>query len=216
MSVSILYYKVSQEKMNSVQLSAQISSWLGELPENKQQQVKKLHSQNDQILSLAGLQLLKHGIADYISQDFPLSDIRFPRQGKPFLNENIDFNISHSGDIVVCIISDNLKVGIDIELQRPISDATMNKYLEGEIDKNPRNFFDLWTKKEAIIKAANIGSIYNMKEINLDKHGGHYQNQYWYNYTINMSATHDKNKYTCHIACSDNVSKIDVNKIELN
>ena len=157
MSVSILYYKVTPEKISSAQLSELINTWSEELPEQKQHQISKLRQQNDQVLSLAGLQLLKLGMQEFADIPFSLKQLQFPEKSKPFINEKIDFNISHSGDIACCIISDSMKVGIDIELHREITPATINKYLSESATKhekpeedNKQQFFNLWTKNEAI------------------------------------------------------------------
>ena len=213
MSVSILYYKVSQERISSAQLSEQIADWVEEIPEIKQQQVKRLRQQSDQVLSLAGLQLLKIGISELSGIPFSLAQLQFPASSKPFIEGNIDFNISHSGDVVCCVISDSDKVGIDLELQRDVTPATMNKYLNETADtlkdsaeENKKQlFFDIWTKNEAIIKAANRGSIYNMLDIKHEKGASHYQNEFWYTYPVDIVPADDNNEYTCHIACSEPV-----------
>lgn len=218
MSVSILYYKVSQERISSAQLSEQIADWVKELPEIKQQQVKRLRQQNDQLLSLAGLQLLKIGLSEISGKLFTLDQLQFPEKAKPFFAGNIDFNISHSGDVVCCVVSDNAKVGIDLELQRDVTPATMNKLLDESTDSlgdNPNKnmkyqFFDIWTKNEAIIKAANHGSIFNMHDIQHEKAGGHYQNHFWYTYSVDIVPAGDNNEYTCHIACSEQIDVIDI------
>ena len=99
MSVSILYYKVTPEKISSAQLSELINIWSEELPEQKQHQISKLRQKNDQVLSLAGLQLLKLGMQEFAHIPFSLKQLQFPEKSKPFINGKIDFNISHSGDI---------------------------------------------------------------------------------------------------------------------
>ncbi len=213
MPISILYYKVSPESISSVQQSEQIADWVEELPIIKQKQVKKIRQQNNQVLSLAGLQLLKLGMTEFSDSPFSLSQLKFPKQAKPFFNDNIDFNISHSGDIVCCVISDTVKVGIDVELQRDVKPATLKKFLtetpgstdKGNTENNKHAFFNLWTKNEAIIKAANFGSIYNMHDIQHEVHGGHYQNHFWYSYLIDIVSADDNKEYTCHIACSENI-----------
>ena len=218
MSVSILYYKVSQERISSAQLSEQIADWVKELPEIKQQQVERLRQQNGQLLSLAGLQLLKIGISEVSDKLFSLDQLQFPEKAKPFFAGNIDFNISHSGDVVCCVISDSAKVGIDLELQREVTPATMNKFLDESTDSlgdNPNKnmkyrFFDIWTKNEAIIKAANHGSIYNMHDIQHEKAGGHYQNQFWYTYPVDIVPADDNNEYTCLSACSEEIDVKDI------
>ena len=214
MSISILYYKVSQERICSAQQSEQIANWVEELPLNKQQQIKKLRQPNDQLLSLAGLQLLKIAMPEFSDQPFSLDQLQFPAQAKPFFAGNIDFNISHSKDIVCCVISSTTKVGIDIELQRAVKDATLNKFLNDTPDSRKNNgtendvyqFFNLWTKNEAIIKAANHGSIYNMKDIKLEHNGGYYQNNFWYTYPVDIVSAEENKEYTCHIACSEYIT----------
>lgn len=221
MSVAVLYYKVSPERMSSAQLSEQIADWIEELPEKKQRQVKKLRQQHDQVLSLAGLQLLKIGMADFLDSPFSLNQLQFPLHEKPFfkgklegkLEGNIDFNISHSGDIVCCVLSNTAKVGIDIEVQREVKPATLKKYLtetphslENSEEYYKQPFFDLWTKNEAIIKAANHGSIYNMHDIKHEQLGGHYQDHFWYTYPVDIVSAKDNKEYTCHIACSEKIT----------
>lgn len=213
MSVSILYYKLSQERISSAQLSEQIANWIEELPVIKQQQIKNLRQQNDQVLSLAGLQLLKLGISEIADFSFALNELQFPKHAKPFFSEEIDFNISHSGNIVCCVISNTAKVGIDIELQREVKPATLKKFLtetpnsaeENHVENNKQQFFKLWTKNEAIIKAANHGSIYNMHDIRHEQDGGYYQTHFWYTYPIDIVSAEDNKEYTCHIACSEKI-----------
>ena len=214
MPIAILYYKVSPESICSAQQSEQIADWLEELPVIKQKSVKKLRQQKDQALSLAGLQLLKIAMADYPDIPFSLDQLQFPKLGKPFFNADVDFNISHSGDVVSCVVSRSCKVGIDIELLREVNPATLNKFLlessneqnHSGVKERKRDFFDIWTKNEAIIKAANCGSIYNMSEIKLEHNGGRYQEHFWSTYPIDIISTEDNKEYTCHIACSEIIS----------
>jgi 4'-phosphopantetheinyl transferase len=217
MSVSILYYKVSPDKISSVHDSEQLMTWISELPEVKQRQIKKLRQPRDQILSLAGLQLLKRSIPDFSLKPFSLADIQFPDKSKPMIPGDIDFNISHSGDMVCCVVSNEVKVGIDIELHRPVYGATMKKFLalnKKAADENEiKEFFSIWTKKEAIIKAANYGSIYNMDNIILNQAGGYYQDHFWPCYTVDIISAADDNAYTCHVACSEPVNKINIKQI---
>jgi len=216
MSVSVLYYKVSPERISSAQQSELINSWIEELPLQKQQQIRKLRQQNDQVLSLAGLQLLKIGMSEFYSAPFSLKKIQFPEKSKPFFEGNIDFNISHSGEIVCCVLSDSMEVGIDIEKQREVTPATMNKFLSGNdkseitskntADNDMQKFFKLWTINEAIIKAANHGSIFNMSEITFNSEGGFYQDKFWFTCPININSDTSNKEYTCHIACSEKIT----------
>ena len=217
MSVAVLYYKVTQESISSGQVSEQISDWVVELPENKQEQVKKLRHIKDQALSLAGLQLLKIALSDLLGSPFSLQTLQFPLQGKPYLeSDNIDFNISHSGDVVCCVVSNTVKIGIDIELQRQVLPAMRKKLFSvkntASEQVHSERFFTLWTKNEAIIKAANSGSIYNMKDIQHESKGAQYQDQFWYTYPVDIVYEDENKEYTCHIASSE---QLDTEKITI-
>ncbi len=89
------------------------------------------------------------------------------KYGKPYLLQykNFHFNISHSGDWVVCAI-DIRPIGIDVEKIREV-DFEIAKQFFSEIEnlellkKTGNNkvafFYDLWTLKESYIKAIGDG-----------------------------------------------------------
>jgi 4'-phosphopantetheinyl transferase len=87
--------------------------------------------------------------------------------GKPLLPwiPNFHFNLSHSGDWVVCAVSE-YPIGVDIELIKPIDLAIANRFFtkkeidfimsEEEVNRIP-TFYDLWSLKESYIKALGKG-----------------------------------------------------------
>jgi len=96
-------------------------------------------------------------------------DIRFQysEHKKPYLenHNDIHFNISHSGDWVVCALSTK-EVGIDVEKIREINFNIARRFFSAqEVDhlfKLPQKlqleyFFDLWTLKESYLKTLGTG-----------------------------------------------------------
>ena len=82
--------------------------------------------------------------------------------GKPYLKNYPDFhfNISHSGDWVVCATS-NKEVGIDVEQIKPIdldiakrffSNSEYQDLIVKEENIQTTYFYDIWTLKESYIK----------------------------------------------------------------
>jgi len=124
--------------------------------------------------------------------------------GKPFLqNNNIQFNMSHSHDLVSYIISPYYKAGIDIEwhdMTLDIDELTslvLTSYehkLIAELKdiKKLEFFYNLWTIKESLIKASGHGLSYPINTIeiaaSLPNHKIpldskiHKPTQEWYNY----------------------------------
>lgn len=89
--------------------------------------------------------------------------------GKPYLkvqNISAHFNISHSGDYIICAISDQ-NVGIDIELCgkprlnvarhffHPQEIALLNKTTDEKLQQ--KLFFNLWSVKESYLKYTGSG-----------------------------------------------------------
>jgi 4'-phosphopantetheinyl transferase len=96
----------------------------------------------------------------------------YSSQGRPSLAEpsglEIDFNLSHSGDLTLLAVS-RRRVGVDIEsLQRSVPDymGIANRYfsmdeLNGLIRQSQmerwRTFLIMWTRKEAVLKGIGTG-----------------------------------------------------------
>ena len=89
----------------------------------------------------------------------------YGEHGKPYLKEfpNIHFNISHSGEYVVCCVSDK-PIGIDIQkigkynpdVAKRVCNEKELKQIEESIDK-ASEFTKLWTQKEAVLKRDGTG-----------------------------------------------------------
>jgi len=87
--------------------------------------------------------------------------------GKPVLRGGeIEFNASHSGDLVALAFSRETAVGVDVERRRQLTNplALARRYFSAEEvaiveDAAEPNdaFFAIWTAKEAIVKASGKG-----------------------------------------------------------
>src|SRR5580765_6786569 len=80
---------------------------------------------------LAGRFLLQ-----FLFPDFPYHLIEIADTRKPFLpNEEYHFSISHCGDYAAVIVSEEKRVGIDIELVTPKIEKIKHKFLGVEEEK---------------------------------------------------------------------------------
>lgn len=100
--------------------------------------------------------------------DGRLPEIVRDGQGRPhFAEGDIDFNISHSGELCAAVLLERGKVGIDIEMlegdierQRKIANryfTEKEKKLLADSKKPQLDFFLLWTRKEAYAKCIGEG-----------------------------------------------------------
>ena len=91
------------------------------------------------------------------------------RHGKPHLPDgDLEFNLSHSGDLALIAIARGRRVGVDVEQLRPViglddvaprvcSAAELAMLASVAEPARTHAFLGLWTRKEALAKATGEG-----------------------------------------------------------
>jgi 4'-phosphopantetheinyl transferase len=140
---------------------------LNYISDEKKARIHRFHMFEDAQRSLLGDVLARYAICKLTAvrnQDFVFRTNEF---GKPILVNpyGLHFNISHSGNWVVCAV-DNNPVGIDVEIIKPIDFEIAERFFSKEeyfsLIKQPENmklkyFYRIWTLKESYIKAEGKG-----------------------------------------------------------
>jgi 4'-phosphopantetheinyl transferase len=109
-------------------------------------------------------------IADVAAAEwqFARGDFGKPAISGPPAGLDIDFNLSHTRDWAACVVTRGVQCGIDIERIRPIPqmlDIARSRFAPEEFralealpeDARAQRFFELWTEKEAWVKACGKG-----------------------------------------------------------
>jgi 4'-phosphopantetheinyl transferase len=122
---------------------------------------------------IAGRGALRNILAQYLHAN--AADLRFIQleNGKPALAENfakagIHFNLAHSENLALIAVTQLGMVGVDVEYVRPIKemDALVARFFSPRENdafqkipdnEKPAAFFNLWTRKEALLKATGEG-----------------------------------------------------------
>ena len=100
----------------------------------------------------------KEKVVSSILKNKYIGDYYLNEHGKPLSNDKC-FNISHSHDYIALVI-DTVPVGIDIEMIRPVEEDLKNYISNEEENKyihDDASFFEIWTNKEALVKANGNG-----------------------------------------------------------
>ncbi|AZB09364.1 4'-phosphopantetheinyl transferase superfamily protein [Chryseobacterium sp. G0162] len=172
------------------------------LPIEMQQKIRKYSRWQDAHACLYGNLLLKEAISQ-LGYDYSLELIQKTKYGKPYFKDSdFGFNISHSGEYIVCVISTDEKqnLGIDIEENKPIAlEGFMNIFTEEEQKEigEQNNFYTFWTRKEAIAKADGRGMLIPFDTINTLSLSVQLDNKEYNLYEVDI----DQN-YTIYIAAS--------------
>ena len=133
--------------------------------EKKQFKLKKSNILREQFLATRKILALEN--SDY--------EITYDINGKPLLNSKYNISISHSHEIVAIVISNNSKIGLDVQLKQKkilnIQNKFLNKYEKSNIGNNPSvNILTMiWTSKESIYKAISLKGNSFSKNIIVDK-----------------------------------------------
>lgn len=165
----LILYTATFEKLST----AQFSRYLSRLTGPEIDKIYKLKKWEDAQMSLFGKLLLEKAlIMARLDPDLQRS-ITLGINKKPMLTNGPNFNISHSGSFVVCALSRDSKVGIDIEQIKPIPMSDFeNCFCNDELTSIAASqeplieFYNIWTKKESIIKADGRGLHIPLTEVN--------------------------------------------------
>jgi 4'-phosphopantetheinyl transferase len=133
-----------------------------------------------------------------------LARLDYGERGKPLL-AGAEFNISHSGSFVLCAVSDDGPVGVDIERVRPLDvdelatffSAAQWRTIVAAADPH-RQFFTLWTQLESVLKADGGGLGIAASEIVLERLGARLDGVLWH---LHPLAVHPS--YAAHLATRD-------------
>lgn len=100
----------------------------------------------------------KEKIVSTIFKNKYIGEYKINEHGKP-ISENRFFNISHSHGLVV-FIEDVVPVGIDIEQIQAVKNGLID-FVSNKEEKNyihdEQSFYEIWTNKEALVKALGTG-----------------------------------------------------------
>ena len=137
------------------------------MSEEKRQKIARFRFEEDKKRSIAGELLAREMIASYCK--VKEEDIIFNQNdySKPYAeNLDVQFNISHSNDLVVCALCDK-PIGADIEKTHDIDGKIISfacceaekAYINDTPDKAEKlkRFFKIWTFKEAFSKWQGTG-----------------------------------------------------------
>ncbi len=178
--------QINLSKINALVLTSYIYSWYDDIALfwNYLSDIEKERAKNFVNNNLSDKYIISHGLLRFLLSIYTKNHpkniyYKFNAFNKPYFENSmgIEFNISHSKDYIAFIISLKDQVGIDIEWKNPsvniekLKGVILNpleiNYFRTVSSKNKLEiFYNIWVKKEAIIKAIGEGCAYNIQNIN--------------------------------------------------
>jgi 4'-phosphopantetheinyl transferase len=157
-SVSIQSFKLSTERL------------IRFLNPDESARASQIGANSTRDLFIAGRGVLRILLGQYLRRAPESIQVTYEPHGKPRVaaDDHIQFNVTHSGDLVALAFSTDCPVGIDVEPIRELSNISrIYRYMlcPDEVaelmplpaDARERAFFHCWTRKEAYAKAIGKG-----------------------------------------------------------
>ncbi|WP_253205640.1 4'-phosphopantetheinyl transferase family protein [Clostridium estertheticum] len=145
----------------------------------KRCKIQKFINKKDKVRTLIGEILIRTIIFEELSIRNKHLTFEKNQYGKPYFkgHPKFNFNISHSGDFVVCAIDDK-SIGIDIEKVKHIeykeiaksffSLSEFNYIVKEDLNIQLSKFYEIWTLKESYIKCSGQGLSIPLKSFSID------------------------------------------------
>ena len=163
MSVSVL---ISSEFAVTPSLEAR---WMADLPPSRRAEISRWSDPRDRQRSLLGSRLLALGLHRLGCPAEVLATLRHPPQSRPTLDLPVDFSVSHCDGRIVCALSTCGPVGVDVEALGALMAQDFHLYLNAAervwAGRSARRFYAVWTRKEAVAKAAGSGGLRDVARV---------------------------------------------------
>ncbi len=204
--------------INEANHQKMMTNYLPTFSKEFQGKILRYRKWQDAQLSLLGRILLVEGMK---SLNFKVEkiNIKYTDFNKPYLDKsNVRFNISHSGEIAICVLTHIGEIGIDIEKIETIqisdfkSQMTNNEWnLVIKSKDSNHSFFNYWTQKEAVVKATGNGLSISLKSFEVENNETTIGSKYFFLKKIDLH-----NNYSCHLALQQNIDSkiIQIKKID--
>lgn len=180
------------------------AAWMDELPLARRTQIARWPSARARHRSLIASRLLREGLRQFGHRGAVLSSLHYTAHGRPALDLPVDFSISHCEGRVVCAVSTDGPIGVDVEAIGALTADDFPRYLnDGErawAGRDPRRFLSVWTRKEAVAKAAGADSLARLRDIDTRPagEGAAFAGQVWQTPALEMGSAH-----VAHLALRD-------------
>jgi 4'-phosphopantetheinyl transferase len=194
--------------------SDKLDEMMQPLPQDMQQKILAYRGWQERQARILGKHMLLKLLKDF-DLSLTLADLRYTEFNKPYLSSGFDFSIAHSNEIVICAGAINAEIGADIEKMLPIEISDYEDHLttnEWNLIHKASDvqiaFYQIWTKKEALLKALGKGVNIDFKKLDVSSDRISYDERTYWFFPLSV-----RENYMAHIATTaphDTVSTVAV------
>lgn len=140
------------------------------LSADESERARRFVFERDRRRFVVGRGTLRAILGSYLEKEPRRIEFAYSSRGKPSVagTPGLHFNVAHSGELFVAAITRQCPLGVDVEQIRPMEDseAIANRFFSAReaaglaalpASQKDAAFFNLWTRKEALLKATGEG-----------------------------------------------------------
>lgn len=180
---------------------------LRRLPPSQQARVQRYVRWQDQHTCLFSRLLVQYALRTIGETRDLLATWQLDAQGRPYVNAALDFNIAHSETCAMCALTQQGRVGLDIEYQRPLEWQGFQRIMSSaQWDSLHAStdalslFYQWWTLKESVAKADGRGLSLGLAQIEEAPAGEVWlAQQRWFVQPLQLAIP----SYQCYLASSE-------------
>jgi len=198
--MEIKVYFVKNENQWSDEVESRMLSLLPSSLYEKITAYKNWQDRQSRILS----KWLLAKMLDHFHINHSLNDLKYTSFHKPYFDGDFDFSIAHSGDMVICAGIMNGNIGIDVERMSDIDLPDYQDHLTAQEWDHIHHsaeptlaFYQIWTKKEALLKAIGRGIDIDFDQLDVTEDGTEHSGQKYAFHPLMMP-----DGYVAHLATS--------------
>lgn len=191
------------------------ADWLAQLPAARRGEIGRWPDTRARQRSLLGSRLLAEGLRRLGYPASALSTLHYAPRSKPTLGVPVDFSLSHCEGRVVCALSTRGAVGIDVERLEGLQAGEFQLYLSAAerawAGRSARRFYTLWTRKEAVAKAAGRRGLRDVARVDTmpSRHDAAFEGRLWRTPVVAVGRHH-----VAHLALADEAREITISRLE--
>ena len=209
--IHILYAKIPKNLPDTT-----YQEKLAVLPAVMKEKHDRYRRWEDRAANLFSKILLLEGLRRFGYDYTILNNLEHTPHGRPHLAGAIDFNISHSGDHILCGVAEGLRLGVDIEQVKDVPFSDFEDLMSSEqwdrirSSADPtREFFRYWAIKESIIKADGRGLSIPLNDIIINENEAFYERK-WFLTRLKLDED-----YSAYLATDKQTPTILIEEIDL-
>lgn len=206
--------KVYWANANHLLRDIDFETHLANLPTIIQAKIISYADKNDRAARVLSKLILHHMIRESAPGcQVPPDQLQYTSEGKPYLpGAPFHFSSTHSYPLVLCAMQPDGLVGIDTEPLRPVPIDDLTDYftadeqaiISASADAN-HELLKLWSRKEAVLKAAGQGIFQPLDEIEVIENEITFNGRAYFLHTIDLDPG-----YVVHVATSEKDQEIQV------